>query len=704
MSRRTLLSLGFAVAMAAAAGARGMPAQFPGLPGMRSQAAPTGTGVIAGHVVDSVTGRPVPGAVVGIAPAPAGLASMQVGDTIPMDQLMSLDLGTMISGIRQVLTDAQGRFAFTGVPKGTFSLAATKPGWMAGQYGQRRPDAAPLGFDLAEGERATNVTLQLWKNSVITGTVVDEASEPIVGLSVRAMRRTWTAGHARYSMAGMGQTDDRGTYRVTGLRSGDYIVAIAQTPVTMPAAGGGASTIDVAALQAMVAGGAAGSDPSALMANLMSMMSSRGGGGIRVGNWVLQTSSVVPPVLTPDGRMFAYRTTFFPSASVSSQSTAIAIGAAEDRSGIDLQLRPVPVVRISGVATAPDGPLTSTQIRLLPATGDDTADDTIDSATTTTAGDGSFTFLAVPPGQYMLRVVRPPKPAAPSAAAMAAVSGMDQAVIQNASGGMTVSMGSMNIGSILGAMPPIPADPTLFASVPVSVGETDVTGLAVMLRPAFRITGRAEFEGAAKKPTPDELRRLPISIERADVGSAAPVPTPMLGNGQGGQFDANGQFTTFGLLPGKYFVRVPFSTGGWTLKSAVLGGKDVADTPLEIENGDVSGVVLTFTDQRSELSGVVRNAQGAADAKAAVVVFPTTPESWVDFGSAPRRLRVGKTDKEGRYRVAGLPAGNYFVTAVPDEIGGDWQNPQVLDALSRGAARVTIADGEKRAQDLRVNR
>jgi hypothetical protein len=63
-----------------------------------------------------------------------------------------------------------------------------------------------------------------------------------------------------------------------------------------------------------------------------------------------------------------------------------------------------------------------------------------------------------------------------------------------------------------------------------------------------------------------------------------------------------------------------------------------------------------------------------------------------------------KPDKDGRYRVAGLPAGNYFVAATGGDVGTDWQNPQVLDTLSRTATRVTIGDGDKRSLDLRVIR
>src|SRR5512132_3159128 len=113
MKTRTLAGVYVALVVAGVAAIRAMPAQFPGLPGAGQAAPPTGTGMIVGRVIDAVTGRGVAGAQVAISAAPAGLGAIQAGDTIPMDQLMSLDLGSVLSGIRQVLTDAQGRFAFT---------------------------------------------------------------------------------------------------------------------------------------------------------------------------------------------------------------------------------------------------------------------------------------------------------------------------------------------------------------------------------------------------------------------------------------------------------------------------------------------------------------------------------------------------------------------------------------------------------------
>jgi hypothetical protein len=47
-----------------------------------------------------------------------------------------------------------------------------------------------------------------------------------------------------------------------------------------------------------------------------------------------------------------------------------------------------------------------------------------------------------------------------------------------------------------------------------------------------------------------------------------------------------------------------------------------------------------------------------------------------------------------------LPPGQYFVVAIDDALTAEWQNPRVLEVLSRVADRVTMAEGEKKSVTL----
>lgn len=125
---------------------------------------------------------------------------------------------------RSVTTDVQGRFAFLDLREGTFSIVVTKPGWIDGAYGRRRPNGAPQLIGIAAGRRVDDVTVPLWRFGTISGTVFGASGLPLPGIEVDALRRTATAGRWRFVRAGSAQTDNLGVYRLSSLVPGEYIV------------------------------------------------------------------------------------------------------------------------------------------------------------------------------------------------------------------------------------------------------------------------------------------------------------------------------------------------------------------------------------------------------------------------------------------------------------------------------------------------
>jgi hypothetical protein len=118
---------------------------------------------------------------------------------------------------------------------------------------------------------------------------------------------------------------------------------------------------------------------------------------------------------------------------------------------------------------------------------------------------------------------------------------------------------------------------------------------------------------------------------------------------------------------------------------------------------DVSTLMVTFTDAPATLSGQVHDGSGVADTSATVLVFPADAAAWINYGAFPRRLREIRVGRDGHYRSAGLPPGDYLVVAIPDESTANWQDPAVLKALARSATSVVIAEGESRTLALRTS-
>jgi hypothetical protein len=235
----------------------------------------------------------------------------------------------------------------------------------------------------------------------------------------------------------------------------------------------------------------------------------------------------------------------------------------------------------------------------------------------------------------------------------------------------------------------------MWATLPVAVGNSDITGLNVVLRRGVRVSGRAEFDGAAGQPPAAELARIPIVLESVEGpierGAAPPA-----------RIDAKGLFATAGMPGGRYFVRVPVSPTGWAFKGAFLGDRDISDVPLELDANDITDVVLTFTDRPASLSGTVQMTERLARDGVAVIVFPADSRARMDAGGNPHRLRKVAATDAGAYDISPLPAGAYYVAAVPEPQAGDWQDPAFLEQLVNGAAHVQIDDGEKATQSLRV--
>jgi hypothetical protein len=617
------------------------------------------TTLVAGRVVDAATGRPIPGAVIwsaGNAVAPPG-ASSRV----------------------RVITNAGGQFVVRGIGKGSLVLTAAKAGYVNAAPGQRRPAGSGQPIRVDGVHRITDVEIRMWRFASIGGAIVDEYGDPAVNVRVQALHRTFIAGRARFEDGPAATTDDRGVYRIAGLTPADYAVVVASTQTSVPselmdAFFGGTPLPDVKRLQV-----------SREMNGIGSAIAPAGSAyAMRNGS---QTISMPPGSLTPatSGTVtIVYPTVYYPVAPSLSQAAVITLRSGEERIDVDMQIRPVRGVSVSGALLGPDGPVPVTAVRLTPAQDDDSKAP-IDVATTMTDWAGTFAFAAVPPGQYVLRVLRVPQPAPD-------VEGLTRVSV-TPGGSMTIAS---NAPGAPAGPPPVPRDATLIAAVPLPVGDTGVQDLIVQMTAAPRLSGRIEFRGTAERPTPEAIVGTRVVLNPAD-GTRLNGPSIAV---EGAHIESNGDFLTYGVPPGRYTLDLTpiSSSGGWFLESAMVEGRDIADLPIELSTKDVTGVVITFTDRPSAIAGTVSGAQGA-DATAIAIAFPTDEAMWT---TAPRRLRTARVAEDGGFAIKALPAGEYYVAAVQEDLVGEWQDPALLRALARVARTVRLVEGEQTTVALRA--
>jgi hypothetical protein len=627
--------------------ASGLLPGLPGLPGSGAKPLEAGTGLIFGQTMDATSQKPVSNV----------LVTLTVAGSIPV----------------RVLSDGDGRYAFREVPKGSFSVNATKPGYSDGAYGRLRPSGPTQPLQLTDGQRLTDVSLPMWKLGTIAGLVLDESGEPIVGATVKVYQRMIVGGKRQWQATSTQLTDDRGMYRVGSLVPGDYIVALPMTPPAVLA--NVLAGLGLPAAPARAGGGGGGGIAVAFSASV----SSGGGGNVtRVlsdGN----DGGLGPAGLTEDGHELWYQTTFYPAVQSSTRAEILHIKAGEERGGVDFSIKAVRTETVSGVLLGSDGPAPSTLVTLVPVETTDLATP-VETATTSTDAQGRFSFTRVPAGQYWFRAVKNPR--------MAIGPGDTQTF---SVGGNTMVFRQV-VRTSGDSVPPLPTEPTYWIDAPVTVGATDVSDLTMSMRTGVKVSGRIDFSGSATRPTPDQYPTIGITLVPADGRQGAQ-------NGRG-RVEPSGNFTTVGVPAGKYVLRVD-APSGWSLRSAAVGGRDLSDAPIELHDGDVDTVTITFTDKKTSLTGQATTPNGNADGKATVIVFPQDASLWSDTGPNPRRLKNARTGSDGSYDV-GVPAGDYYVVAVSDTGAFDWNDPVFLAAIAPTAAKVTINEGDRKVQAVRT--
>ena len=160
-ARRTAIALLLTCAAVPAA-AQVTPPRDPGA------AAKKGTGIIQGKV-STAEGRPLRRARV---------------------TLSTIGLGA--EGRRTASTGLDGTYVFKELPAARYRVNVTRGGYLALEYGQRRPGEQGRPIQLAEGQKLERVDFVLPRMSGIIGRVTDENGEPIEGVSVYAMRSIFT--------------------------------------------------------------------------------------------------------------------------------------------------------------------------------------------------------------------------------------------------------------------------------------------------------------------------------------------------------------------------------------------------------------------------------------------------------------------------------------------------------------------------------
>ena len=569
----------------------------------------------------------------------------------------SVTLANAEAGFRRtVTTDENGAFSFAQLPPGNYTLSATRQGYLDVSFGQRTPGSGRPGtaIQLAAGQRLEDVALRMPRTGILTGTITDEFGDPIMGMQVRAWRFVKRSGERTLQSAGTATTDDRGVYRIASLLPGEYVVATGTRDASE------SLMLELAKVREAVY----------TYEQAKSAM------------WVDGKVTVEPysvPAISGERSASGYAPVYYPGTLQASSATPVTLGISEERSGLDLQLQMVPFARISGsVISADGGPAAGVEVRLVENGPPSPAARAYSGPV---RPDGTFTLNGVPPGQYTL---------------MARTNAKYQMVVEHTDAPATVEARFFRFDVDASAakppvMPAAAAEP-MWGQTEISVDGQPLTNIVLSLQRGLEVSGTFDFDGVP--PPPPDLGRIrvqlaPVAVSGVEAG--APV--------QAGTY-AGGRFTLRGVIPGRYRLSATGLPTGWMLKSAVFGGRDALDTMLDVRGGDeLSGGILTFTTQSTELSGTLQDQSGSPISDFTIVAFGSDRRFWTPMS---RRIQATRPSSDGRFSFRNLPPGDYRLVAVVDPEPGEWFDPAFLEQLMAGAFPLTLGDGEKKTQDVRV--
>jgi hypothetical protein len=285
--------------------------------------APRGTSIIRGQIVTADTGAPIRRAQVRINSPEAREG-------------------------RVATTDQQGRFEIKELPAGRYTMTASKGGFVALQYGQRRPSESGTPIELGDGQTIEKISIALPRGSVLGGRITDEFGEPVANASVTAFRYGYVGGARRLTPAGQNSrdtTDDQGQFRLFGLPPGDYYVSAT----------------------------------------------------LRTGG---------PEVTDPMGELSGYSATYYPGTMNVAEAARVTLAVSQENTGISFGLIATKLVRVSGQVLMSDGaPATNGMVMLVPSSANGRPGVAMQQGGAGNRVDqnGTFRLPNVAPGRYQVQ-------------------------------------------------------------------------------------------------------------------------------------------------------------------------------------------------------------------------------------------------------------------------------------------------------------
>jgi hypothetical protein len=235
----------------------------------------------------------------------------------------------------------------------------------------------------------------------------------------------------------------------------------------------------------------------------------------------------------------------------------------------------------------------------------------------------------------------------------------------------------------------------------IDVDGRDVDNVRLIMTPGISVRGHISFEGNAT-----------IDLVNAPLRAGLTVATPSLITwdsplpiGSGAAIRDN-VFAISGIQPGTYRFslnpilsfqpsppydpprEIPDALRNTYVKSVRLGAQEILGTDVRIGNevpGDLEVVVGT---NGGTVEGIAQDRRQQAVPNAVVVLVPAQ----LALRSRSDLSRSATTDAEGRFKIAGIPPGEYKLFCFDYLDDGVWLNPEFMRQFETRGKSVLVSE------------
>jgi hypothetical protein len=243
-------------------------------------------------------------------------------------------------------TDAEGHFSIQLAP-GSYRLWVERSGFARQIYGALSPAGEGTTLTLAPGQQLRQIMFRVAPLGAIAGRVSDEDGEPVMGVGIQVLRFNHANGRRQLISVAGASSNDRGEYRVFGLRAGRYLLraSLPGAPISRP----------------------------------------------------VETGALTPEAQDP------YASVYYPGVLEVDSASPVSLAEGSELADVDFQLHKVRAVTVRGHMVSPAEKFSASQIQVVLAHNEGNVASYIDRASAfVDPVTGKFEILGVSPGSYLL--------------------------------------------------------------------------------------------------------------------------------------------------------------------------------------------------------------------------------------------------------------------------------------------------------------